>query len=172
MTNDAGKSDSLEVPRKSLNNAGQLVADAMEGRGLAKGNLSESNTHRTQSRDGVPSALERIRQAARKDRKQRFTSILHHVYDFLVGKRYVLIDRDPLYTEAFRRILGQGGVNAVKLPARSPNLNAFAERFVLSIKTECLDRLILWARPICGVRSSSTRSTIMRNGTIRDSTTS
>jgi hypothetical protein len=47
-----------------------------------------------------------------------------------------------VYTEAFRRILGQGGVNAVRLPARSPNLNAFAERFVLSIKTECLDRLV------------------------------
>jgi transposase InsO family protein len=58
------------------------------------------------------------------------------------GKRYVLIDRDPLYTEAFRRILGQGGVKVVRLPARSPNLNAFAERFVLSIKTECLDRLV------------------------------
>ena len=60
----------------------------------------------------------------------------------LVGKRYVLLDRDPLYTEAFRRILGQGGVKAMRLPARSPNLNAFAERFVLSIKTECLDRLV------------------------------
>ena len=81
MTNDAGKSDSLEVPRKSPNNAGQLVAEAMEGRGLVKGNPTESNTHRTQSRDSVPSALERIRQAARKDRKQRFTSLLHHVYD-------------------------------------------------------------------------------------------
>ena len=53
-----------------------------------------------------------------------------------------LVDRDPLYTEGFRRILGQGGVKAVRLPARSPNLNAFAERFVLSIKTECLDRLV------------------------------
>jgi putative transposase len=58
------------------------------------------------------------------------------------GKQYVLIDRDPLYTECFRRILGWGGVKAVRLPARSPNLNAFAERFVLSIKTECLDRLV------------------------------
>jgi RNA-directed DNA polymerase len=81
MTNDAGKSDSLVVPRKSPNNAGQLAAEAMEGRGLAKGNPSESNTYRTQSRNNVPSALERIRQAARKDRKQRFTSLLHHVYE-------------------------------------------------------------------------------------------
>jgi transposase InsO family protein len=69
-------------------------------------------------------------------------NLVDAVDGFLVGKRYILIDRDPLYTEAFRRILVQGGVKAVRLPARSPNLNAFAERFVLSIKTECLDRLI------------------------------
>jgi group II intron reverse transcriptase/maturase len=53
----------------------------VEGRGLAKGNPPECNALRTQSRDGAPSALERIRQAARKDRKQRFTALLHHVYD-------------------------------------------------------------------------------------------
>jgi RNA-directed DNA polymerase len=53
----------------------------MEGRGLAKGNLLKCNAPRTQSRISVSSALERIRQAARKDRKQRFTALLHHVYD-------------------------------------------------------------------------------------------
>src|SRR5664279_4686447 len=46
---------------------------------------------------------------------------------FLLGKRYVLLDRDPLYTQAFRRILDQAGVKTVRLPAHSPNLNAFAE---------------------------------------------
>jgi transposase InsO family protein len=61
---------------------------------------------------------------------------------FLLGKRYLLLDRDPLYTQGFRRILDQAGVNTVRLPAHSPNLNAFAERFVLSIKSECLDRLV------------------------------
>ncbi len=61
---------------------------------------------------------------------------------FLRGKRYVLIDRDPLYTETFREILKGGGVKAVRLPAKSPNLNAFAERFVLSIKSECLERIV------------------------------
>jgi len=60
----------------------------------------------------------------------------------LVGKRYILIDRDPPYTEAFCRILGQGGVKVVRLPARSSNLNAFAERFVPSIKSECLERMV------------------------------
>ena len=69
MTNDDGKSDSSVVPGKSPNKAGQPAAEAMEGRGLAKGNPPESNTHRTQGRASVPSALERVRQAARKDRK-------------------------------------------------------------------------------------------------------
>ena len=81
MTNDAGKSDSSVVPGKPPNKAGPSAAEEVEGRGLAKGNPAERNTHRTQSRESVPSALERIRQAARKDRKQRFTSLLHHVYD-------------------------------------------------------------------------------------------
>jgi RNA-directed DNA polymerase len=53
----------------------------VEGRSLAKVNSPERNALRTQSREGVPSALERVRQAARKDRKQRFTTLLHHVYD-------------------------------------------------------------------------------------------
>jgi len=61
---------------------------------------------------------------------------------FLVGKRYLLLDRDPLYTMEFRRALEGGGVEVMRLPARSPNLNAFAERFVLSIKSECLDRIV------------------------------
>jgi group II intron reverse transcriptase/maturase len=63
------------------NKAEQSAAEAMEGRTLAEGSLLERNTLRTQCRDSVPSALERVRQAARKDRKQRFTALLHHVYD-------------------------------------------------------------------------------------------
>jgi putative transposase len=62
---------------------------------------------------------------------------------FLRGKRYLIVDRDPLYTEAFRRILKGAGVKVVRLPARSPNLNAYAERFILSIKSECLGRMVL-----------------------------
>ena len=61
---------------------------------------------------------------------------------FLRGARYVIVDRDPLYTRAFRSTLAEAGVNVVRLPARSPDLNAFAERFVLSVKSECLDRVI------------------------------
>ena len=58
------------------------------------------------------------------------------------GKRYLLMDRDPLYTAEFRATLKAGGVRPLRLPARSPNLNAFAERFVLSIRSECLDRIV------------------------------
>jgi putative transposase len=60
----------------------------------------------------------------------------------MLGKRFLLLDRDPLYTQAFRQILDQAGIKTVRLPAHSPNLNAFAERFVLSIKSECLDRIV------------------------------
>jgi putative transposase len=61
---------------------------------------------------------------------------------FLRGTRYLILDRDPLYTAAFRALLKDAGVEALRLPARSPNLNAYAERFVLSIKSECLDRIV------------------------------
>ena len=61
---------------------------------------------------------------------------------FLRGKRYLILDRDPLYTKEFRAMLRAAGVKPLLLPARSPNLNAYAERFVLSIKSECLDRIV------------------------------
>src|SRR6202521_2768878 len=50
---------------------------------------------------------------------------------------------DPLFTDEFLELLRAAAVNCLKLPAHSPNLNAFAERFVLSIKSECLDKLVL-----------------------------
>ncbi len=59
---------------------------------------------------------------------------------FLLGKRYLIHDRDPLFTEAVRGLLRDSGVKPLRLPANSPNLNAYAERFVLSIRRECLDR--------------------------------
>ena len=61
---------------------------------------------------------------------------------FLNGTRYLIHDRDPLFTERFREILKPSGVKTVKLPARSPNLNAYAERFVRSVKSECLSQII------------------------------
>ena len=61
---------------------------------------------------------------------------------FLKNTRYLIHDRDPLFTQRFVDILGTTGVKTVKLPARSPDLNAYAERFVLSARTECLRRMI------------------------------
>ena len=63
---------------------------------------------------------------------------------FLNGKTYLIHDRDPLYTtEGFHEILRSSGVKPVKLPPRSPDLNLYAERFVKSVKSECLNHLIL-----------------------------
>ena len=65
VMNEHGKSDNSIVPEKSSNKARQRATERMEGRELAKGNLFEQNTHRTPSRASVPSALERVRQAAK-----------------------------------------------------------------------------------------------------------
>jgi group II intron reverse transcriptase/maturase len=79
MMNERGKSDSLVVPEKSSNKAGRPVAEGVEGRGLAKGNSLEGSACRTQGRESASSALERVRQAAGRDRRQRFTALFHHV---------------------------------------------------------------------------------------------
>jgi putative transposase len=63
---------------------------------------------------------------------------------FFNGKRYLIHDRDPLYTKDFLHTLADSGIESIKLPPRSPNLNAYAERFVRTIKEDCLDRMILF----------------------------
>jgi transposase InsO family protein len=55
------------------------------------------------------------------------------------------MDRDRKYGEGFRSLLEESGTNVLRLPPRSPNLNAYAERFVLSIKQECLERMIFFS---------------------------
>jgi transposase InsO family protein len=62
---------------------------------------------------------------------------------FLHGIQHLILDRDPLYAAALRRLLRDSRVTPVVLPARSPNLNAFAERFVEFVKSECFDRMVL-----------------------------
>ena len=81
MMHGHGKSDSSIVPEKPPNEAEPEAKEVVEGRGLAKGKTPERNRSRTQGRSGMSSALERIRQAARRDRGQRFTALLHHVYE-------------------------------------------------------------------------------------------
>jgi len=63
---------------------------------------------------------------------------------FLCGKKYLLMDRDAKFSEVFRITLEQAGVEAVRLPPRSPNLNPNIERFMRSVKEECLDRMIFF----------------------------
>ena len=66
------------------------------------------------------------------------------VDEILKGNRYLIHDRDPLFTTEFLTMLAEVGVKSVKLPPRSPNLNAYAERCVRTMKESCLDRLILF----------------------------
>ncbi len=63
---------------------------------------------------------------------------------FLRGKRHLIHDRDPLYTKQFREALAGAGIRTIRLPARSPNLNAYAERFVRTIKESCLERVVIF----------------------------
>ena len=58
------------------------------------------------------------------------------------GKCYLIVDRDAKYSEQFRRLIRDSGTQVIRLPPMSPNLNAYAERFVRSIKDECLNRMI------------------------------
>jgi group II intron reverse transcriptase/maturase len=95
MMNGSGKSDSSVVPAKPPNKAAEPAAEAGEGSGLAKGNSPEHNALRTQRRDRAPSALERVRQVARRDRKQKFTALLHHIYDVdRLRAAYLALQRD------------------------------------------------------------------------------
>jgi transposase InsO family protein len=91
---------------------------------------------------------------------------------FLKDARHLIVDRDPLYTAHFKEILASANVELLRLPARSPNLNAYAERFVGSIKSECRRHIVPIGRrhlePSCG----NTSSTITTSAITKASTTS
>ena len=80
--NATRESDDCVVPEKEANNAatGVVAAESLEGRQSAKRNPQGQNTDRTQDRETVAHALERIRKAVRRDRKKRLTTLWHHVY--------------------------------------------------------------------------------------------
>jgi hypothetical protein len=63
---------------------------------------------------------------------------------FLGGMRYLLMDRDDKFCQDFRDFLEHEGVEPVRLPPRSPNLNPHIERFLRSLKEECLERMIFF----------------------------
>ena len=74
--------------------------------------------------------------------KQVARNLTDCVDGFLRAKRFLILDRDSKFCAGFVSILKTAGVSVVRCPARAPNCNAVAERFVLSIKRECLDQLI------------------------------
>ena len=100
MMHGAGKSDRPVVPEKPSNNPGAAPgrepgAEGVEGRGLAEGNRLQQNASRTPCRNDAPSALERVRQAAKKDKKLRFTALLHHIYNLeTLRQAYLRLKRE------------------------------------------------------------------------------
>src|SRR6266704_1962693 len=90
--NERGKSDNLVVPAKPPNNAGELVAEVVEGRRLAEGNTDSSTRPGRSAGHGVPSGLDRVREVARRDNDARFTALLHHVDLARLWAAYVAIN--------------------------------------------------------------------------------
>jgi hypothetical protein len=76
--------------------------------------------------------------------KQIARNVTMDEWGFLENCRYLIHDRDTKFTDSFRGIIKSSHVEPLKLPARSPNLNAHAERWVRSVKEEALSKLILF----------------------------
>ena len=76
--------------------------------------------------------------------KQIARNVTMDEWGFLENCQYLIHDRDSKYCHSFREIIKSGDVKPLRLPARSPNLNAFSERWVKSVKVECLSKLILF----------------------------
>lgn len=93
VMNDTGKSDKPVVPTK-LQNKTRQAEDAVEGRGLTKGNSQQQSRFRTQSRADLSQALERVREAAKREKGQRFTALLHHVTEDRLWQAYQTMRRD------------------------------------------------------------------------------
>ena len=79
--------------------------------------------------------------------KQMARNLADGLDGFLQGCRYLIHDRASVFSQEFRMILQAGGVESVRLPACSPNLNAYAERFVRTLKESCLERMVLIGEP-------------------------
>ena len=94
MMHGREKSDSAIVAMKPANKAGQPAAEQAERRVEAEGNMAESRTRRTPSRESVLQGLDRVRQAAKAKKKERFTALLHHVSVDLLKEAYSWLKRD------------------------------------------------------------------------------
>jgi RNA-directed DNA polymerase len=89
----SGESDERVVPAKRSNNGEQTLTESVEGSRSTKGNAEETRTHRTQGRECVSQGLGGVREAARRDKKQKFTALLHHVTTDLLRDSYYSLKR-------------------------------------------------------------------------------
>ncbi len=94
MMHGRGESDSATVAGKPTNKAERSAAEPVEPRAEAEGNASQQSTGRAQSRETVSQALERIRQAARQRKKEKFTALLHHISIELLGEAFFELKED------------------------------------------------------------------------------
>ena len=94
MMHEPEKSDSVVVAGKPANKAERFAAEPVEPRAGTKGNAGQQSTRRAQDRASVSQALERVRQAARRGKKERFTSLLHHVDPAMLRTAFYAMKRD------------------------------------------------------------------------------
>ena len=94
MMHGRGKSDSAIVAGKPTNKAGQPAAEPVEQRAGAKGNADQQSTRRAQDRESVSQALDRIRQVARQRKKERFTSLFHHLSIAMLRMAFFALKRE------------------------------------------------------------------------------
>ena len=94
MMHDHEKSDPAIVAVKPTNKAGQPAAESVEPRAGTKGNASQQSTRRAQDRESVSQALERVRQAARQRKKERFTALFHHLSPAMLRTAFFALKRD------------------------------------------------------------------------------
>jgi RNA-directed DNA polymerase len=91
---DREKSDAAIVATKPTNKAGRPVAEPVEQRAVAEGNADQQSTRRAQNRESVSQALDRIRKAARRGKKERFTALFHHISPDLLRMAFFTLKRD------------------------------------------------------------------------------
>src|SRR3954452_18147731 len=94
MMNGRERSDSAIVAVKPTNKAGQPVAESGEPRAGTKGNMGQQSTRRAQNRESVSQALDRVRTAARHRKKERFTTLFHHLSIDLFREAFLTLKRD------------------------------------------------------------------------------
>jgi RNA-directed DNA polymerase len=91
---DREKSDAAIVATKPTNKAGRPVAEPVERRAVAEGNVEQQSMRRAQNRESVSQALDRIRKAARRGKKERFTALYHHISPDLLRMAFFALKRD------------------------------------------------------------------------------